>query len=74
MAIYGHTESSTQPHRLTEVTFQLSPVELRHIAAFLASRADEIEAGTFVGGGRHLRDEHSGFSGYDVMVVPPAAE
>ncbi len=73
MAIYGHTDSSTQPIRLREVAFQLSPEELRQVAAFLTSRATEIEAGTFVNGGRHLRDEHSGLSGYDVVVVPPSA-
>ena len=74
MAIYGHTESSTQPIRLREVTFQLLPEELRNVAVFLTSRAAEIEARTFVDGGRHLRDEHSGLSGYDVIVVPPTAE
>jgi len=74
MAIFGHSESSSEPQRLIEVTFQLAPEELRRIAGFLTSRAAEIEAGTFVGGGRHLRNEHQGLSGYDVIVVPPGAE
>jgi hypothetical protein len=76
MAIYGRDregDEAAQPMVLSEVTFQLRPDDLRLVAGFLAACADGIEAGTFVDGGRHLRDldkdlwaEGAG----DVIVVP----
>lgn len=62
MAIFGHhrgnddEKESVDPLTLSEVTFQLSPANLRRVADFLQARAAEIDAGTFVDGGRHLRD------------------
>ena len=77
MAIYGYEASdvdATQRSRLSEVTFQCSSDSLRQIAKFLLTRADEIDAGNLIDGGRHLRDldlrwqaEHLG---EDVIVVP----
>ena len=60
MAIYGYKvdeqSNDAQPLRLSEVTFQFSPADLRRIAAFLSACADEIESGILVDGHRHLRD------------------
>lgn len=81
MAIYGYNcedGGATKPVVLSEVTFQLSPEDLRRVARFLIARADEIDAGTFVDGGRHLRDHDERWNAKDagdVTVVPlPAAE
>lgn len=71
--IYGHDDQSKKPLTLREVAFQLSPAELRRVAAFLISRAAEIESGAFTDGGRHLRDDASEWAGFDVIVVPPLA-
>jgi hypothetical protein len=78
MAIYGYEDreqgDDEGPLKLSEVTFQLSPLDLRRIADFLRARADEIEDGTFIDGGRHLCDwDHSWSSAHpdsDVIVVP----
>jgi hypothetical protein len=76
MAIYGYNradDGTTEPLLLLEVTFQLSPEDLRRVARFLVARAEEIEAGAFTGGGRHLRDEDKQWNAKgagDVVVVP----
>jgi hypothetical protein len=69
--IYGHDNQSSEPRQLREVAFQLSPAQLRCVAAFLLARAAEIETGSFVNGGRHLRDEPDHPLEFDVVVVPP---
>ena len=71
--IYGHDDQSTEPQQLREIMFRLSADQLRCVAAFLTARAVEIEAGTFVEGGRHLCDEGDHPPGFDVIVVPPLA-
>jgi hypothetical protein len=71
--IYGQDDQSIQPRQLREVTFQLSPAQLRRVAEFLLARAAEIETGDFVDGGRHLRDELDHPLEFDVIVVPPPA-
>jgi hypothetical protein len=79
MAIYGYNredDKASEPMVLSEVTFQLCPEELRRVAKFLAARADEIDAGTFVHGGRHLRDDDKQWNAKDagdVIVVPPGS-
>jgi hypothetical protein len=78
MPICGYkkmTDTEEPELRLSEVSFKLSPADLRRIARFLTARADEIERGTFIDGGRHLRDYDKSWSvencGGDVIVVPP---
>jgi hypothetical protein len=79
MPIYGYQrddEDATKPMVLAEVTFHFSPAELRRIARFLVTRAEEIEAGKFTEGGRHLGLEDRTWDAKttgDVIVVPPAA-
>jgi hypothetical protein len=79
MAIYGYNREdggATEPLVLSEVTFQMSPEDLRRVARFLVARAEEIEAGAFTGGGRHLRDHDKHWNAKDVgdvVVVPMKA-
>jgi hypothetical protein len=76
MAIYGYKsndDEATAPLLLSEVTFQLCPADLRRVASFLVARADEIEAGVFTHGGRHLREYDKQWNAKDagdVIVVP----
>ena len=76
MAIYGYNRedgAATEPVVLSEVTFHLCPEDLRRIAGFLIARAEEIEAGTFNDGGRHLYDHDEQWRAKgeaDVIVVP----
>jgi hypothetical protein len=76
MAIYGYKredDEASEPMVLSEVTFHLRPEDLRRVAEFLVARADEIEAGTFKEGGRHLRDHDKQWpvkDAGDVIVVP----
>ncbi len=77
MPIYGYRTTdgdATQPALLSEVTFQFCPEDLRRVARFLLERADEIDAGKFVDGGRHLRDIDPGWQTEhhyaDIIVVP----
>jgi hypothetical protein len=78
MAIYGYEDGEqfhdVQPLRLSEVTFQLPPSDLRRIADFLSACADEIESGTLAEGHRHLRDRDGQWAAAhpdsDVIVVP----
>lgn len=76
MAIYGYNRDdseATVPLVLSEVTFQRCREDLRRVAAFLIARAEEIEEGTFVDGGRHLSfldNQWSAKDIADVIVVP----
>jgi hypothetical protein len=81
MAIYGYNredDEATKPMVLSEVTFQLCSDDLRRVARFLVGRADEIDAGTFVDGGRRRGDHDKQWNAKgagDVIVVPlPSAE
>ena len=78
MAIYGYDDegdaAAEEPLRLSEVTFNFPPAELRRIGHFLLGCADEIESGKFLDGGRHVRDYDRTWSAEkwgDVIVVPP---
>jgi hypothetical protein len=79
MAIYGYNredDAATEPLHLSEVTFQLPAEDLRRVARFLVARAEEIEAGSFTDGGRHLRDHDVQWNAKDagdVIVVPMKA-
>lgn len=42
---YTHGDAAQEaPHRLREVTFCLSPAQLREVAAFLCAQADALQA------------------------------
>ena len=80
MAIFGRDNrdgADTGPLPLSEVALQFTAADLRRIGQFLLARADEIAAGSFTDGGRHLQDaDPSWFAtnpGLDVVVVPPHA-
>jgi hypothetical protein len=78
MPIYGYNRKdseATEPMVLSEVTFQLGPEDLRRVAGFLIARAEEIEQGRFVDGGRQLSFVDNQWCARDigdVIVVPPA--
>jgi len=77
MAIYGYErdgDEMSRPMILSEVTFSFDPEDLRRVAHFLSDRADEIEAGAFTDGGRHLCHYDQLWNATDdgdVIVVPP---
>lgn len=77
MKIYGYKDEGLDieeiiPAKLAEITLVASPSELRRIASFLESAAQEMER---MGGAydhEHLSDKDHSFSGSPHFVVAPA--
>lgn len=62
---------------MSEVSFDFSPADLRHIAEFLASAADRIESGLRTDH-LHIDEVISGWdpdlAGSDIIVINPSPE
>ena len=79
--IYGYSRRVVdEAHgllELKEITFDLEPSELRAIASFLVSAAEQIESGAMASSHVHIESESSGWdrdsAGADVIVSDPRA-
>lgn len=79
MPAFGHSARVVNEHglhELTEVTFAVSPADLRRIGQFLIETAEGVETGNWFNGHSHLRDfdrpwraDHPEF---DVIAIHPS--
>lgn len=74
MKLYGYTESSlskesTQPERLAEVTLVATPEELKKMASFLNSAAEDMARRGRSYEHEHLADKQPGFEGSPQLIV-----
>ena len=78
--IYGYTRATINEYGLAEmkeITFAMSPTQLRTVAQFLLDMAGEMEAGAFTTcSHRHLTTTHPEWNdsatAADIIVMPPA--
>jgi hypothetical protein len=81
MAAYGYSTAVVNEyglHELSEVSFALSAQDLRRVAAFLTTCADEIESGSWRSSHRHLttfdRRWEIDHPNSDVIILHPSPE
>ena len=69
MNIYGYAVENEQLLTMKEVSFQLSPNELRAISKFLLSEADRMEDLGDSYGHSHLKDYDNNFKSLADLIV-----
>jgi len=81
MPIFGYAKREVGDHGLlemSEVTFDVSPDDLRRVARFLLDFADQVESGAWRSGHRHLAefdpDWKRDHPRSDVIVIHPSPD